>query len=50
LRMDFDFFLFRVDLAKQIYAPDVQRFVIKSRGDDLGGNRFQLNFGIGYPF
>lgn len=50
LRLDFDFFLFRVDLAKQIYAPDVQEFVIKSKASDLGGNRIQLNFGIGYPF
>lgn len=50
LRLDFDFFLFRVDLARQIYAPDVQGFVVKSRRDNLGGNRFQLNFGIGYPF
>ncbi len=50
IRLDFDFFLFRIDFAKQIYAPDVQRFVIKSLKDNLGGNRFQLNFGIGYPF
>jgi hypothetical protein len=50
LRLDFGFFLFRIDLAKQLYAPDVQRFVTRSVKDDLGGNRFQLNFGIGYPF
>lgn len=50
IRLDFDFFLFRIDFAKQVYAPDVQRFVIKSLKDNLGGNRFQLNFGIGYPF
>lgn len=50
LRLDFDFFLFRVDIARQIYAPDIPGFVINSRRDDLGRKRFQLNFGIGYPF
>ncbi len=50
LRLDFDFFLFRIDLAKQIYSPDLQRFVIKSESGNLASNRFQLNFGIGYPF
>ncbi|MFN8395438.1 MAG: BamA/TamA family outer membrane protein [Bacteroidia bacterium] len=50
LRLDFDFFLFRVDLAKQIYAPDLPGFVINSKRDHLGGKRIQLNFGIGYPF
>lgn len=49
-RFDFDFFIFRIDLAQQVYAPDIQQFVIKSFPKSLGGNRFQLNFGIGYPF
>lgn len=49
-RFDFDFFIFRIDLAQQVYAPDIQDFVIKSFPKSLGGNRFQLNFGIGYPF
>ncbi len=49
-RFDFDFLIFRIDLAQQVYAPDIQDFVIKSFPKSLGGNRFQLNFGIGYPF
>lgn len=50
VRLDFDFFIFRVDLAQQLYAPDLQDFVVKSFPRDLGHNRFQINFGIGYPF
>ena len=49
-RLDFDFFIFRLDLAQQLYAPDLQKFVVKSFPWDLGGSRFQYNFGIGYPF
>lgn len=50
VRLDFDFFIFRLDMAQQLYAPDLQSFVVKSFPRDLGGNRFQINFGIGYPF
>jgi len=50
VRLDFDFFIFRVDVAQQLYAPDLQGFVVKSFPRDLGGNRYQINFGIGYPF
>lgn len=50
LRMDFSFFIFRLDLAQQMYAPDLGDFVVKSFPKDLGADRFQLNFGIGYPF
>lgn len=50
VRLDFDFFIFRVDVAQQIYAPDIQDFVVKSFPKDLGGSRYQINFGIGYPF
>lgn len=50
LRLDFGFFIFRLDLAQQIYAPDKQDFVVKSNLSGLGGGRYQVNFGIGYPF
>lgn len=49
-RLDFSFLIFRVDIAQQIYAPDLQDFVVKSFPRDLGANRWQVNFGIGYPF
>jgi hypothetical protein len=49
-RLDFSFLIFRIDIAQQIYAPDKQDFVVKSFPHDLGANRWQLNFGIGYPF
>lgn len=50
IRLDFDFFIFRVDVAQQLYAPDIQDFVVKTFPRDLGANRYQINFGIGYPF
>lgn len=50
LRFDFSFFIFRLDVAQQLYAPDLEDFVVKSLIKDLGGDRYQLNFGIGYPF
>lgn len=50
VRFDFDFLIFRLDMAQQVYAPDIQDFVVKSFPRDLGANRFQYNFGIGYPF
>ena len=50
VRFDFDFLIFRLDMAQQLYAPDRQDFVVKSFPRDLGASRFQYNFGIGYPF
>lgn len=50
IRLDFDFFVFRVDFAQQLYDPSKQSFVVKSFPRDLGGQGFQTNFGIGYPF
>ncbi len=43
-RLDFDFFLFRVDLGipvKQAYNPNIWK---------LEPNKTQVNFGVGYPF
>lgn len=48
-RFNFDYFLLRFDLAQQLYAPDLQEFIIHSL-KDIGGDRWQFNFGIGYPF
>jgi outer membrane protein assembly factor BamA len=50
VRMDFSFFVFRMDLARKIYAPSIEDFVTRERLGEVGGNLFQLNFGIGYPF
>lgn len=50
LRFDFSFFIFRLDLGQQIYAPDIQRIVVVSWPRDIGGTRLQYNVGIGYPF
>jgi Omp85 superfamily domain len=50
VRLDFDFFLFRLDVARQVYSPVLKGLVTKSRLPDLGTKPFQLNFGIGYPF
>ena len=49
IRMDFSFFVFRIDVAQQLYSPATQDLVVR-RLRDLGGNHYQLNFGIGYPF
>lgn len=49
LRLDFSFFVFRLDVAQQMYSPATQDIVVR-RLKDLGGNGYQLNFGIGYPF
>jgi hypothetical protein len=49
LRLDFSFFVFRLDVAQQVYSPATQEIVVR-RLKDLGGNGYQLNFGIGYPF
>ncbi len=50
IRLDFSYFIFRIDLAQRIKdpaLPEGERFVIGS-----GGNWFKpvLNLGIGYPF
>jgi outer membrane protein insertion porin family len=49
VRLDFSFFIFRLDVAQQLYSPSTQEIVVR-RLKDLGGNQYQLNFGIGYPF
>jgi outer membrane protein assembly factor BamA len=55
IRFDFDFLIIRLDMAQQLYAPDLARNPVK-RGwvvrslRDIGGNRLQFNLGIGYPF
>ena len=49
IRLDFDYFIMRFDIAQQLYAPDIQDFVVK-KWHDIGGARIQYNVGIGYPF
>ena len=51
IRLDFSFFIFRLDIAQQLYAPDLQEFLWTPGGRlVIGGDRLQFNFGIGYPF
>lgn len=50
LRFDFSFLILRMDLGQQIFAPDLNDFVVKKLPKDIGGSRFQYNIGIGYPF
>lgn len=50
LRFDFSFLILRLDIAQQIYAPDMEDWVVKRFPRDLGSNRIQYNLGIGYPF
>lgn len=50
IRFDFSFLILRLDVGQQIYAPDIQDFVLKNFFYDIGGNRMRYNFGIGYPF
>jgi outer membrane protein assembly factor BamA len=50
LRFDFSFLILRLDIAQQIYAPDIEDWVVKRFPKDLGNNRIQYNLGIGYPF
>lgn len=53
LRLDFSFFVFRVDAAHQLYAPDKPGFVSSFWSEEIDGlsvRRIQFNFGIGYPF
>ena len=55
VRLDFDFLIIRLDMAQQLYAPDLARdperkgWVVRNFRD-IGGNRLQFNLGIGYPF
>lgn len=49
LRFDLSFFVFRFDIGQQVYAPDVQRLIVKDFRS-LGAGRAQFNIGIGYPF
>jgi outer membrane protein assembly factor BamA len=61
-RLDFSFLIFRIDVAQQLYAPDIKRNVFTPLWDVLSPNRDnslfnelwkgrqQINFGIGYPF
>jgi len=50
IRLNFSFIVVRLDIGQQIYAPDLQDFVIKNFPQGIGKNRTQYNFGIGYPF
>lgn len=50
LRFDFSFLILRLDIAQQLYAPDLEDWVVKRFPSDLGGRRIQYNLGIGYPF
>lgn len=55
-RLDFSFLIIRIDLAQQLFAPDLvddpihKGWVIRNFRNDLGGSRFQYQLGIGYPF
>ena len=48
-RFDFNFLILRLDVAQQLFAPDLNRWVVNGV-DDIGGERLQFNLGIGYPF
>ncbi|MFK7969721.1 MAG: BamA/TamA family outer membrane protein [Bacteroidia bacterium] len=55
VRLDFDFLIIRLDVAQQLFAPDLVNDEVRKgwvvRGlKDLGGERMQFNLGIGYPF
>lgn len=53
LRLDFDFLLVRLDVAKQLYAPDRGWVHNIFTDEDANANRIrrlQFNWGIGYPF
>jgi len=49
-RFDFSFLILRLDIAQQLYAPELKDWVIKRFPQDLGNTRLQYNLGIGYPF
>lgn len=54
IRLDFTYFLFRLDWGMQVYNPEKslsQAWVIKSFAKDKYFTKYSiLNFGIGYPF
>lgn len=55
MRLDFNFLILRLDLAQQLYAPDLKNDPIRKGWvirdlKDFGGQRLQFNLGIGYPF
>lgn len=49
LRFDLTFVVLRFDVGQQIYAPDIQKWVLND-GFKLGFPRIQYNLAIGYPF
>ena len=48
-RFDFSFLILRLDIAQQLYSPDIG-WVLQRFPRDIGGDRAQFNLGIGYPF
>jgi outer membrane translocation and assembly module TamA len=50
IRIDLSYFVMRLDLGQQIYAPDIQTWVIRRFPRDIGFPRLQYNLAIGYPF
>ena len=48
-RFDFSFLILRLDIAQQLYSPDIG-WVLERFPGDIGGDRAQFNLGIGYPF
>jgi outer membrane protein assembly factor BamA len=52
-RFDFSFLILRIDLAQQLFAPDLpenDRWVLRSSALEEGERRYQLQIGINYPF
>lgn len=52
-RFDFDFLILRIDIARQLFAPDLLSMGMRGwlfRRNSAAGNRTQFNLGIGYPF
>lgn len=49
VRLDFDFVIIRLDVGQQLYAPDLERPVVR-QFRDIGNSRIQYNLAIGYPF
>ncbi|MEZ4829401.1 MAG: BamA/TamA family outer membrane protein [Bacteroidia bacterium] len=49
-RFDFSFLILRLDIAQQLYAPDLTTPWVMTREVSRKARRPQLNLGIGYPF
>lgn len=49
-RFDFSFLILRLDIAQQLYAPDLTTPWVMTRATSRKARRPQLNLGIGYPF